>query len=1044
MSYKGPSSFATIILFVLFSVIGWFILPFINVRLNPDLTSPTVYVTSEYPFANAQTVESELCSTLEGSLTKIRGIKGCKSVSTNGYCAIELNLEKGADIDAFVFEASTVIRSIYSRLPNTSSYPQVSKADVRAAHSLNPTISYVLTSDNGIDHLYRTYKDLINKDFLNIKDIGDVIISGQGNTSYFIKPTEGMDFDRNILDRVVDRLSKSLNKQFIGSVRLDKISSDVYYDRAVQNVNDLKKLEIEIKEGRFTQLDKIAEVKLRNVLPSSLYRVNGQDALILNIFPSRTSNILRLSEKVEEIMNPLRLKKYNVLAIKKLDESIELKKELYSIYFRNAVALVILMCFVYIVSRQLKHVILVFSVVLVNQSIAFILYYIFDIGINIFTVAGITMSIGLIADNAVIIVNNVDRTNDRKILVSILASSIVAIGGLSLIFFLDGNFERLLFDFSAAMLINLLVSIPVTYLFVPALFKQFLTIDPRPVNRKVFMRMIKMREIYSMYLRKANAFKGVTIVIVILGFGLPIFLLPDKIEEKSKIATYYNRTWGDEYFAEKIRNQMNIFLGGAFRLFVKSIPPGSASNEQTKSQLIVKLKFNKGSKIEQNNIVLKRIEKVLKNFDKEILFFESSLNNRINAQILISFKDEVQKSFPFFLKNILSDKALLQGSAQSQIYGIGRGFNNAINAQEYDTSISLKGYNYGVLNAIAKSVRDSLLITGRAEDIIISSRDKAETVSESFPLFSLNSLLEITVNGYDNDILSNMITANFGNQKVLGNINTEDSSPIPVIFSVNQRDPVSLWKFLNSPVGGSDYSNLKLGKIGSIQSIHYSEDIVRFNQEYILNVHYRFIGDMAYNQFIQKQIIKNFKPNLPLGYSLESDFDNKTSKEFSSDLAFVIIAFVVLVLVVCSALYESFLQPIAILLCIVFSMIGVFLSYYYFGYSKESGSYAAFIVVGSLTVSNPMYIINEYNFYKSRFPNRQDSWIYSRALAAKSLPIIITTISAIISLFPFIIEGVESGFWYTVSVGSLGGLVFSVGCVYLVLPALIISKKAKL
>ena len=120
------SSFTLIVTFVCLSLIGLALASLLPVKLSPSSTMPGLTVSFNMPGNSARVIESEVTSKLEGMLSRVYGIKNISSTSDNGYGSLRIELDKHADMDATRFEVSTLIRQLWSQLPNGVSYPSIS------------------------------------------------------------------------------------------------------------------------------------------------------------------------------------------------------------------------------------------------------------------------------------------------------------------------------------------------------------------------------------------------------------------------------------------------------------------------------------------------------------------------------------------------------------------------------------------------------------------------------------------------------------------------------------------------------------------------------------------------------------------------------------------------------------------------------------------------------------------------------------------------------------------------------------------------------
>ena len=142
----------------------------------------------------------------------------------------------------------------------------------------------------------------------------------------------------------------------------------------------------------------------------------------------------------------------------------------------------------------------------------------------------------------------------------------------------------------------------------------------------------------------------------------------------------------------------------------------------------------------------------------------------------------------------------------------------------------------------------------------------------------------------------------------------------------------------------------------------------------------------------------------------------------------------VIIFVICSILLESFTQPLAIISMIPISFIGVFLTFYLFDINFDQGGFASFILLSGLVVNAGLYIINDFNNLRKQYPGRDGFSLYLKAYNQKIIPVILTIISSVLGLTPFIWQGQNEVFWFAFAAGAIGGLVFSIVALWIYLP----------
>src|SRR5690606_27717207 len=143
-----------------------------------------------------------------------------------------------------------------------------------------------------------------------------------------------------------------------------------------------------------------------------------------------------------------------------------------------------------------------------------------------------------------------------------------------------------------------------------------------------------------------------------------------------------------------------------------------------RTRLFVRIAMPNGATLSQMDEVTRDFESYLKQFKNELEVFTVNVSGPNSALIDITFKKEYGDAFPHRLKTMLETESIMSGSADFQVYGVGRGFSNAINMDNYDSTIALKGYNYRQLQGLALQVRDTLMQNPRVADVMITSRER--------------------------------------------------------------------------------------------------------------------------------------------------------------------------------------------------------------------------------------------------------------------------------------------------------------------------------
>lgn len=246
-------------------------------------------------------------------------------------------------------------------------------------------------------------------------------------------------------------------------------------------------IQLQAEDGTMVMLDKLIKVRHVEERPQSYYRINGLNSVYLYITAEETANQLNLSGEVKHLMGELQQKMppgYEVHI--SYDATEYIQKELDKIYFRTGLTVLILLLFVALITRNLRYLFLIVTSLAVNISVAVILYYAFGLEMQLYSLAGITISLNLVIDNTIVMTDHILHRRNLKAFVSVLAATLTTIGALVIIFFLDEKIRLNLQDFAAVVIINLAVSLFVALFFVPSMIDKIGLEKKREEKEDVF------------------------------------------------------------------------------------------------------------------------------------------------------------------------------------------------------------------------------------------------------------------------------------------------------------------------------------------------------------------------------------------------------------------------------------------------------------------------------------------------------------------------------------------------------------------------------
>lgn len=1043
------SPFTLIVAFTCLSLVGLALVPLLPVKLVPSRTLPGLTVAFTMPGNSSRVVEAEVTSRLEAMLARVKGVKNVNSTSDNGSGSITLELDKHADIDMTRFEVSTIIRQTWPQLPEGVSYPLIrtSRSDENAER---PFMTYTLNAPATPFLIQRYAEENIKPVLGQLKGVYKVELTGATPMEWQLEYDE---VQLNLLgiklEEVQSAIREHYEKEFLGICSIEKGTDGKEWIRLTRTAtgegSDFNPAAIQLKtrDGTMLSLEKLVRVRRVESAPTSYYRINGLNSIYLYLTAEETANQLELSKQIKEqmlVLQSLMPAGYEVHI--GYDATEYIQKELDKIYLRTGLTILILLVFVALITWNLKYLLLIITSLSVNLAIAAILYYAFQLEMQLYSLAGITISLNLVIDNTIVMTDHIVHRRNLKAFMSVLAATLTTVGALVIIFFLDEKIRLNLQDFAAVVIINLLVSLLVALFFVPSMIEKIGLVGKQKKGSRVWVKRLAVyfSHFYEWLIGKCCHFRVGICVLLLLGFGLPVFMLPEKMEEEGKFATYYNKIFNNSTYKEKVKPIVDKVLGGSLRLFVDKVYEGSYFNrDEGETVLSVTATLPNGSTLEQMNVLVKKMETYLTEF-KEIKQFQTSIYDARRASMQIYFTKEHQHSgFPYTLKANIISKALTLGGGSWGVYGLqDQGFSNDVRESAGSFRVKLYGYNYDELAYWTERLKERLLTFRRIKEVVVNSEFSwwKDDYSEFYLELDKQRLAKENITVVQ---LFAALRPIFGRDIACGNIVYESQSEALKLTSVQSRE-YDVWSLVNVPfvVNGHSY---KLADFATVQKGQSPQKVAKENQQYRLCLQYEYIGSSEQGRKLLQKELKDFNAQLPMGYVAEDEQQSWTWGQKDNKQYALLLVVIAIIFFTASILFNSLKQPLAIIFVIPISYIGVFLTFYLFELNFDQGGFASFVLLCGITVNASIYILNEFNVIRRKWPKQLPVRSYVKAWNSKVIPIFLTVVSTILGFVPFMVGTSKEAFWFPLAAGTIGGLVMSVFGVFIFLPIFTLKKK---
>ncbi len=1038
--------YTLLIFFIILCIIGIAVIPRLSFQLNPNVESRSIVINCRWSKVSPIAMEQQVTSVIEGACATLQNIKKITSYSGNGYGSVILQLEKNTDPNYLRFEVATLMRQLYQQLPKGVSYPQVSMK-MPAELSSNQALMVWQLNGNSSDVVLQEKAETILKPALSqIQGVAEVNVQGAGENEWILnyknEQLQALNIDEyEIVEAINQHFSvENLGKSTTNEGKEINISLKNYH----KNETDWNEIIIGKRDKRVIYLKDIVSIEKKISDPNNYYRINGKNAINITILAEKKANQIALAAAIiDKIAILEKLLPKNFHLVLDYDASENIKENLEKIADQILLALLILIVFVWISSWSWRYTLVVTTGLIVNILLCNIVFFAFKIELHLYSLAALTTSLGIVIDNTIVMIDYFKRYKNLRIFTALLGATLTTLAGLSVVLFLPETNRIILQDFAFVFTIALLMSLFVSLLFVPV-FHSFLS-KKNPQEIAPFKRKKRLQYFNKLYLRFITftlRFKKTFIFIIVLIFGIPFGIIPDKIEGKTTWIKTYNTLMDTENTQYTLGVLQSVF-GGTLSLFLNDVYEKSYYADPERTALHINVGLPNNSTIEQMNQIFVRLEYYLKNqpqLDKYI----TNIYNGQEAEMTVFFKKEYENTaYPFMLKNKIVNLSTEMSGINCDIYGVGEGFSVKTDEDETPSyTIKLQGYNHLQLEKLALSIKQRLEKFQRIQKLDINGNGRKRGNKKMYEFQLLTNSKAIVQNNFDQSTLYNALRQ----QNQLADIDTyinTNGKYIPVKVLPDDHKNFDIWQLNNESALKQNKKNkqarVKLADIATLTKQKIASDIVKENQQYIRNITFEYIGSSTRGDKIVDQAIEIEKQNYPIGYTIEREthgnWDKKNKQQY-----WLIGLVIVLIYIICAIIFENLLQPLALILLIPISYIGVFITFSVFEFNFDQGGYAAFILLSGNVVCAAIFIISEYNLIRQTNSLLSPIRLYLKAFNHKIYPIVLTIISTIVGLIPFLIYGQKEAFWFSLGAGTIGGLLMSMIAIFVFLPLFLIKK----
>ncbi|MCE2510131.1 MAG: efflux RND transporter permease subunit [Alphaproteobacteria bacterium] len=484
----------------------------IEVRELPNVERPTVTVRVDYPGAAPETMDAEVTRVLEGAAARVPGVRSISSASEEGNARMRLYFDPSVNIDIAASDVREAVAEVQRRLPDQVENLVVVKANDEA----EPIIQLsVLSETLNREQLSNLIEDQIATAFLSIPGVADVRLFGERRrTLNVIVDPQKLASHRLSIDDISRAVQSASLDVPAGSVKTAEQNLLVRADATVVEESMIERIVIQ----NTTRISDVANVFYGPAEATSYVRLNGQPVMGIGIIRQPRSNTIEISNKVDQTIEQLNRRLHDAQIVKTSDESIFIRGAVTEVLITLcfAIAIVVLVIMVFIGSPKATLIPAVTIPVALIGTVAAI--WLLGFSINILTLLALVLATGMVVDDAIIVLENVERMRrhgmkrlaaavlgTRQVFFAVLATTVTLASVFIPIAFLPGQTGQLFTEFGFVLAIAVAISSFVALSLCPMLASRLAGEgDARPPT-------LKLRRAMEAFGRKVADFYGRTL-----------------------------------------------------------------------------------------------------------------------------------------------------------------------------------------------------------------------------------------------------------------------------------------------------------------------------------------------------------------------------------------------------------------------------------------------------------------------------------------------------------------------------------------------------
>jgi hydrophobic/amphiphilic exporter-1 (mainly G- bacteria), HAE1 family len=1019
-SVKKPIT--TMLVFVAVMVFGIFSLVQLPVDLYPEIELPAITVFTQYNGANAADIETNITKPIEDAMSSISAMKEITSVSRDNVSLVFIEFEWGTDLDEAANDIRDQLSFIDNFLPDDAEDPTIFKFN----SSMMPILFFAITAEESLEGLDKIIDDKVVNPLNKINGIGRIGLSGAMEREILIEldPVKVEAYNLT-LEQIGNTISMENLNMPSGNVKMGQLSYPLRVKGEYEESSEIGNTIVGNYNGVPIYLKDVANIKdgMRDMDIEEM--INSQKGARMFVQKKAGGNTVRVAKEVKLELEKIKKTLPPDIKIETVFDSSEfISGSIKNLSTTLLYALIFVTLVVLFFLGRWRATFIIILTIPIALVVAFIYLYVTGNSINIISLSSLSIAIGMVVDDAIVVLENISKHIDRgsspreaaiyatnEVWLAVIVTTLTVVAVFFPLTLVQGMTGVLFRQLGWVVTITVVTSTIAAISLTPMLSAQLMRLKPK--DRKI--KPISHERLILPLLNWLDNFYGRS-----LGWALRHKLLITLVS----IGLFVS----------------SLFFAGA--IGTEFIPESDSSNISTSIEL------QTGTRYEESALVARRIESYVKETFPEVSLsavttgsddrgginsiFQSSGSNIINYSMKLVKPNERSRSvwdIAELLRTQLSTIPEIVNYTVSTSDGMGgMGGSNGVEVQIY-------GHDLEATTQYARDLQERIENIDGAREVKIS-REKFKpelTINFDREKLAQHGLSTAMVSSAIRNRVSGLIATRF---RQFG-----DEYNVVVRYKEDSRNSITDLEniLIPSPSG----SMIRLKELASIEQTLTPPNIERKRKQRVVTVsavpHKITLGQLATQ--IQGQVDD---VGVPQGMSIEIGGAYEDMADSFKDLALLALLSILLVFIVMASQFESFKMPVIIMVSILFIVPGIIFTLFLTGTNLSIIAALGAVLLVGIVVKNGIVLVDYINLMRDRGVELNKAIIESGK--SRLRPVLMTAFTTMLGMLPMALtKGEGSEIWSPMGISVIGGLLFSTVITMILVPVVyaVIAKKGE-